>query len=183
MSKKIKYKCDCCGEVHEEWPALTFISPDNYNCLDEIEKKNIGSLDNDFCTIKHEDQVDRFIRCTLTQKVNNYCQDLDYGLWVSLSEKSYLDYENNFNNEVEEKAYFGWLCNDLSDYDFPESIPVDVITRKNGGRPNLIPHSNFDHPFVKDYYNGISKTEAERRIYKMLEIVRKNEKKWWEIWK
>jgi hypothetical protein len=189
MSETIKFKCSCCGEIHEEWPALTFNSPDNYDCLTEIEKENIGEINSDFCTIKHNDQTDRFIRCTLIQKVNDHCEDLDYGLWVSLSEKSFADYEKNFNKESEEKGYFGWLCNDLIDYEFTESVPMDVITRKNGQRPELFPHKSFDHPFVKDYYNGISKKEAERRIANMLKIVGKNEKdnnetkKWWKIWK
>lgn len=193
MSENSKYNCSCCGEIHEEWPALTFISPDNYSCLSEEDKKTIGSIDNDFCTIKHNDQKDRFIRCTLTQKVNDHCDDLDYGLWVSLSEKSYVDYQKNFKKDSEEKAYFGWLCNEIIDYEFSESIPTDVVTRNNGQRPEIIPHKSFDHPFVKDYYDGISKKEAERRISNMLEIVSKNEtekaeadsekKKWWKIWK
>lgn len=191
MSDNINFKCSRCGEIHEEWPALTFISPDNYSCLPEEDKKSIGYLDSDFCTINHSDQMDRFIRCTLTQKVNDHCEDLDYGLWVSLSEKSYVDYEKNFKKDSEEKVYFGWLCNDIIDYEFPESIPTDVITRNNGQRPEIIPHKSFDHPFVKDYYDGISKKEAERRISNMLEITSKNEtekteaekKKWWKIWK
>ncbi len=191
MSENIKFKCSCCGEVHEEWPALTFISPDNYNCLSNEDKKRIGYLDSDFCLIHNEDQTDRFIRCTLTQKVNDHCEDLDYGLWVSLSEKSYTDYENNFKKESEEKGYFGWLCNDIIDYKFTESIPMNVVTRTNGERPDLFPHKDFDHPFVKDFYNGISKEEAERRISNMLKIVEENEKevsnkmkikKWWEVW-
>jgi hypothetical protein len=116
---------------------------------------------------------------------------LDYGLWVSLSEKSYLDYEENFKKESEEKVYFGWLCNDINGFEFSESIPMDVVTRNGGLRPELFPHDSFDHPFVIDYYNGISKLEAERRISEMIENVGDipNEKvdveikKWWQIWK
>jgi hypothetical protein len=190
MSDNIKFKCSCCEEIHEEWPALTFISPDNYNYLSKEDKKNIGSIDSDFCTIYHSDHIGRFIRCTLTQKVNDHCEDLNYGLWVSLSEKSYADYEKNYKKDIEEKGYFGWLCNAIIDYDFSESIPMNVYTRNNGQRPEIIPHKDFDHPFVKDYYNGISKKEAERRISQMLEIVKKNEaknekaekRKWWKIW-
>jgi hypothetical protein len=173
MTKSIKFKCSCCGEIHEEWPALTFISPDNYNCLSERDKKNIGYLDSDFCKINHEEQIDRFIRCTLTQKVNEHCENLEYGLWVSLNEKSYLDYEESEEKESEEKVYFGWLCNDIWSYEFSESIPVNVVTRNGGLRPELFPHESFDHPFVKDYYRGISKEEAEKRISEMLESISK----------
>lgn len=186
MSEKTKYKCISCREEHEEWPALAFISPDNYNYLSDADKKKLGYLDSDFCVIDYGDQTDRFIRCTLIQKINDYCDNLNYGLWVSLSEKSYADYEHNFKKESEEKGYFGWLCNDIADYDFSESIPMDVITQGNGQRPQLMPHQSFDHPFIRDFYNGISKEEAERRISNMLERVAKNEsvkKKWWEIWK
>lgn len=186
MSEKTKYICSSCGEEHEDWPALAFISPDNYNYLSDTDKKKLGYLDSDFCVIDYGDQTDRFIRCTLIQKVNDHCDNLNYGLWVSLSEKSYADYEHNFKKESEEKGYFGWLCNDIADYDFSESIPMDVITQGNGQRPQLMPHKSFDHPFVIDFYNGISKEEAERRISNMLERVAKNEsvkKKWWGIWK
>lgn len=191
MLKNTQFKCSTCGKIHEEWPALTFISPDNYSCLSENDKNTIGYLDEDFCVINHDDQIDRFIRCTLTQKVNDHCENLDYGLWVSLSEKSYLDYEENFKKESEEKVYFGWLCNDINGYEFSESIPMNVVTRNGGLRPELFPHDSFDHPFVIDYYNGISKLEAERRISEMIENVGDipNEKvdieikKWWQIWK
>jgi len=189
MSENIKFECSCCGKTHEEWPALTFISPDNYNYLSETDKKNIGYLDSDFCIINYEDQTDRFIRCTLTQIVNDHCEDLDYGLWVSLSEKSYIDYEGRFQTDSEEKTYFGWLCNDIWGYEFSESIPMNVVTRNNNLRPELVPHESFEHPFVKDYYNGISKTEAERRINEMLGVITDNEqkeienKKWWRFWK
>lgn len=87
MDNIITFICECCGKEHNEWPALTFISPDNYNCLSEEQKEKIAEIDSDTCTINYSDQVYRFIRCVLFQKVNDNCQDLDYGLWVSLSEK------------------------------------------------------------------------------------------------
>jgi hypothetical protein len=187
MPKNTKFKCINCGKIHEEWPALTFISPDHYNCLSDIDKKNMAEIDSDFCIINHKNEISRFIRCTLTQKVNDHCEDLEYGLWVSLSEKSYDDYKLNFKIETEEKGYFGWLCNDLKDYEFTETVPMNVFTRSNGQRPELIPHKSFEHKFVKDYYNGISKKEAEKRILNMLNIITENENskinKWCKIWK
>ncbi|MNS22926.1 hypothetical protein D3C72_547310 [compost metagenome] len=171
MTKSIKYICSCCGKEHEDWPALGYISPLHYNLLSEDDKQKIAELNSDFCIIRYPDQVDRFIRGTLTQKVTDHCEDLDYGLWVSLSENSFQDYLDNYTNENHEAKYFGWLCNHLPDYIFNESIPTTVYIKANNQRPEIVPHEDFDHPFVRDYYNGITKIEAERRIASMIETI------------
>ena len=77
-----------------------------------------------------------------------------------------------------ETKYFGWLSNDLPDYNFSEgSIPTTVFTRTGNNRPNIVPHQDFDHPFVHDYYNGITKKEAERRIKEMLKTINERDSK------
>ena len=163
-----KYICKCCGKEIDEWPSLTFNSPDNYTVLSEEDKENIAMISDDMCVIQHPDQVDRFARVTLTQKVTDHCTDLDYGLWVSLSEKSFDDYYDNYNNENHVVTYFGWLCNDIWDYEFDKSIPMTIYTQPGNRRPIAVPHDDFDHPFVRDYYNGITKAEAEKRIHALL---------------
>lgn len=40
------------------------------------------------------------------------------------------------------------------------SVPAVEKKRKT----IIYPHESHDHPFVKDFYLGISKQEAERRI-------------------
>jgi len=165
-----KYVCTSCSKEHEEWPALTYISPMQYHSLSEDDKVNIAELNADFCVIRHPDQTDRFIRCTLTQRVIDHCEDLEYGLWVSLSDNSFQDYSENYHNESHDVKYFGWLCNNLPDYEFNDSIPTTVYTKTGSQRPEIVPHKNFDHPFVHDYYNGITKAEAERRIKAMVSI-------------
>jgi hypothetical protein len=185
MAKNSKYVCSCCGKEHEEWPALTFKSPDSYSILSGKQRKEIAEIGSDFCVIKHAEQTDRFIRCTLTQKVNDHCEDLEYGLWVSLSEKSFQDYSDNYNNENHETTYFGWLCNDIPEYEFAESIPTNVITKTGDQRPEIVPHESCNHPFVFDYYNGITKDEAEKRINAMLSVTGQEKSKkntWWKFW-
>ena len=164
----MKYTCNNCGREHEEWPALTFHTPDGYHCLSDEDKTTIAEISNDFCVVTHPDQTDRYIRCTLTLKVNDHCEDLDYGVWVSLSEKSFNDYKLNYDNENHEVSYFGWLANDIWGYEFDDSIPTTVFTRTGDKRPEIVPHQDVDHPLVKDYYNGISKEEAERRVQEMI---------------
>lgn len=167
--ENIKFICDCCGKEHESWPALTYNSPSSYYNLSPQEQEEIAVIDQDFCVIKYaDDDIDRFIRVVMIQKVNDHCDNLEYGFWVSLSEKSFKDYLENFDNENHETQYFGWLCNYISQYEFPESIPTTVVTKTGNDRPEIFPHQDFDHPFVKDYYEGITKEEAEKRIQGML---------------
>lgn len=135
MSDKTIYTCRNCGQLHDEWPALAFDSPTSYNVLPESTKEEIGELRSDFCIVRRPEQTDRFIRGTLTIKVIDYCEDLEYGIWVSLSEKSFQDYSENFGNPIHEGKYFGWLSNDIPEYEVPDgSIPTTVLTRKDGLR-------------------------------------------------
>lgn len=164
----MKYKCSCCGQEHDEWPALMFYTPTPYNDLTEDEKKALGQIGDDFCVITNPDQTDRFIRCTLTQKVIDHCGNLEYGIWVSVSEKSYQDYYDNFESDNHVTQYFGWLCSRIPEYDDTLGVPTTVQTKAGNSRPEVFPHKDFDHPFVKDYYDGITKEEAERRIKSML---------------
>ncbi len=169
MNNTIKYICDCCGKEHESWPAITYNAPNSYSNLSSEEKEEIAVIDQDFCVIKYaDDHIDRFIRVVFIQKVNDHCENLEYGFWVSLSETSFKDYLENFDNENHETQYFGWLSNYIPQYEFSNSIPTTVVTKSGNDRPEIFPHNDFDHPFVKDFYNGITKEEAEKRIREIL---------------
>jgi hypothetical protein len=180
-----EFRCSVCGKTHQEWPALAFDSPTAYNVLSDKLKHEIAELTNDFCTIHHPEQTDRFIRGTLTLKVIDSCQDFEYGVWVSLSEKSFQDYSDNYDDANHAAKYFGWLSNDIPDYGVIASIPTTVFTRINNQRPEIVPHSDFDHQLVYDYYNGIARQDAEMRIREMLKRIadsRKKNKAWWKFW-
>ncbi|GAA4273639.1 hypothetical protein GCM10022258_29330 [Aquimarina gracilis] len=133
-----------------------------------MDKEKIAEINSDFCVIEYKEQTDRFIRVVLKQKVNDFPHTLEYGLWVSLSQDSFEDYILNFDNNNHKTSYFGWLSNDLPDYDNSEMIPMSVYTKKGNERPEIVPHQDFEHQFIKDFYRGISKKEAERRIHAML---------------
>ena len=89
-------------------------------------------------------------------------------MWVSLSEKSYTNYYENFNNENHEEQYFGWLNSRIPEYENTMNIPTTVQTKRGNERPEIIPHEDFEHKFVSDYYNGINREEAEKRIHEMM---------------
>ena len=165
------FQCQKCGQTHKSgWPSLTYSSPYYFSVLSTEDQNKIAIIDTDFCVIKHEDQVHRFIRCVLKQKVIDHCLELEYGLWVSLSEKSFQDYLDHYDDNHHEVTYFGWLANFLPEYKNNNgSIPMTVYTQAGNSRPMLIPHENHDHAFVYDFYHGITHQEAKRRIQNMLE--------------
>lgn len=116
-SRKPQYKCSCCGKTHEDWPAIAYDAPDSYYGLDDQQRRS-SEISSDFCVIAYPDgQIDRFIRAVLALEVRGQCQNLDYGVWVSLSENNFEDYKANFNNEDHEAIYFGWLCSSIEGYE------------------------------------------------------------------
>ena len=164
-----KFRCSVCGEIHDELPALGFKTPFHYDILNEDNKREIAEISSDFCEVHQPEQTDRFIRTVLTIQVNDACENLDYGVWVSLSEESFKEYERNFKKDSEEKVYFGMICNEISDYEESTiGLHVNVKTRNGGIRPEIIPHQN-DHNLISDWENGITIKEAEKRVKLTLE--------------
>lgn len=163
----IKYICQCCGEEKEDWPAIAYNAPYFYYCLSEEELEN-AELTSDLCVVEDAENTHRFIRTVLVQEVKDDCRDLEYGIWVSLSEKNFNEYVENYDNKEFEAEYFGWLSTYLPDYEFEESIPTTVLVNNSVGRPFVYPHESYEHPFVHDFYNDITKEEAEKRINRVL---------------
>lgn len=164
--KEEKYVCLSCGKKHDELPALGFNTPYYYDILSDEDKEKMANISSDFCVITHPDQTDFFIRTTMTIPINDACEDLDYGVWVSVSQKTYDDYKANFKTNNPIQTYFGTICNEIRDYDTSTlGIHVNVNTRQNGSRPEIIPHLG-EHQLIMDYNNGITFKEANERIQK-----------------
>ena len=162
----MKYNCNKCGKEHEELPAISFNSPHYYHILSEDDKKNIVELSDDFCVIKHEDQTDYFIRAVLFQKIIDHSDTLDYGIWVSLSKKSFDEYKEHFKDENHTATFFGWFCSQIEGYEETLSLKANVHTRSGNERPEVV-LENCNNDFVMDYYSGITIEEAEARVKKL----------------
>jgi hypothetical protein len=184
----MRYNCEKCGKIHDHWPALAFDSPYYYNILSDKDKEEIAELNDDFCVIKYETQTDFFIRVVLNQLVNDSCQDLPYGLWVTLSEKNFQEYSEYFSTGNQDKVYFGFLSNVIEGYDHTLNLKMNVVVKKGSNRPEIVPHEDqLDNTFVKDYYEGITITEAKRRIKHIVErsvseTIKDEKKSWWKFW-
>ncbi|HHK5570627.1 DUF2199 domain-containing protein [Neisseria lactamica] len=160
------YTCTSCGENHEEMPAIGFTAPDPYNQLSEEERIAYqAECDSDFCIIRYPDQTDRFIRAVLLIPIIGHQETLEYGVWVSVSEKSFNDYQSHFHDNPENAVYFGMICNRLPPYESDTfGLHCNVVTQSDNRRPLLQLHQGSEHPLVRDFYHGIEYAEAQARI-------------------
>ncbi len=166
---KSENQCGICGEKHETFPAFVFTYPNSYYWLSEEQKNTYKiTIDSDFCTIEYPDRTERFIRVVLKQKIAGSSRYLEYAVWAFVGAEDYENYKENFTSENHEKLYFGWLSNALPDYKFERGIALDIKTKTGNERPEAYPTLDFSHPFVEDFYNGITKETAEKRIHKIL---------------
>ncbi|GAA1487354.1 DUF2199 domain-containing protein [Brachybacterium sacelli] len=171
----IDFDCAYCGEHHRDtdgsasspWPALAFRRPDPYLDLDTHARRFHARATDDLCVIDRDRGPDCYVRVTLSIPIRDEEITLEYGPWASVGEGSYLDYVEHYEDPDHREHYAGQLATAIPGYSHPFSVPVQVITR-GMQRPVIVPDSTFGHALVRDFYDGISRTEAELRIRSML---------------
>jgi len=164
MAAIFAFKCTCCGETHEGSPSVGYRMPDQYASLSEEQRARMGQISSDLCTITHEDGTDHFIRAVLEVPIHGIEEPFLWGIWVSLSEKSYARYVETYDNAVEGDGFFGWVCNAIPAYPFEGSRPADVRVQIGGQRPTVVLHlSGIEaDQLVKDQVDGISIARAQQ---------------------
>ena len=163
MAAIFAFRCSRCGDVHEGSPSIAFSAPDHYASLTDEQKATLGKLSSDFCTITHERGTDYFIRAVLEVPIHGIEEPFLWGVWVSLSEKSFRRYYDTYDDPVEGDGFFGWLCNAPSVYPHEGSRPADVSVQLGGRRPKVVLHRSGAETdqFVLDQIHGISVARAQ----------------------
>jgi hypothetical protein len=164
MAAIFAFKCTCCGEIHEGSPSLAFKAPDQYASLSESQKAAMGSLSADFCTIKHDEGTDYFIRAILEVPIHGVADPFLWGVWVSVSEKSFVRYRDTYDDPVEGDGFFGWLCNTPAVYPSDSPRAADVYVQLGKQRPKVLLQQGDPEtdPLVLDQVNGISVARAQQ---------------------
>jgi len=164
MAGIFAFKCRCCGEVHEGSPSFAFTFPDHYARLSDEQKATMGHCTSDLCTIANDGHTDFFIRAVLEVPIHGVADPFMWGLWVSLSERSFQRYVDTYDTPVEGEGFFGWVCNTVPWYPKVEHLlAADVFVQAGGKRPLLRLHAKGDdeHPLVIDQQQGISIAKAQ----------------------
>jgi hypothetical protein len=166
----MSYLCTICGTIHDDRPALGFTSPYHYQILTAEEQANTAKLSEDWCVVMHDTQEDHFIRAVLKTPIKDTDDTLEYGVWVSLSETNFVYYMDNFNEDLEGTTFFGYLCNQLPGYEDTLLIKANVVCGPTGQRPQVVPHADQqDKPLVTDFYNGVTKEDADYWTHQLLQ--------------
>jgi hypothetical protein len=153
----VGWRCQRCGEEHEGLPLdWAFVAPAYW----DGPQSDDDLLTDDLC-VWTDDRGEQahFIRGVLPIPVRDTGEVFGYGVWSSLSERSFARVRELWDDErrVDEPPYFGWLSNGIPGYPDTRGLQVAVITRALDLRPSfvLLP-SDDGHPLVDEQWQGIT---------------------------
>lgn len=159
MAAIFGFKCSTCGEVHEGSPSFAFRAPDPY--LEQPKAaQEAGKLGSDLCWYEDDDGRHQFIRVCLEIPIHGVSEPFLWGVWVSLSRKSFERYTETYEEPDTGDRYFGWLCNRLPYYESTYALKTQVHPRSAKTRP-WIELEDSAHALCRDYRDGISIARAQ----------------------
>jgi len=154
----VRWRCSRCGEEHEGLPLdWAYDSPAYW----EGPRAEGDLLSDDVCVWTDDD--DRrcfFVRGVLTLPVRDSGDVFAYGVWSSLSERSYERLLERWDDEgrEDEPPYFGYLSNHLPGYPDTLGLHLAVTTRSVKLRPSFILLPRGDgHPLIDEQWQGIDR--------------------------
>ena len=162
------FLCHTCGVWHEGVPLDFGIDLPDIAVPDEEFDQRVWA-DGDFCVV---DGREYFIRGCLQIPVRDGPGPLVYGVWTSLSEKSYRrarELAAGAPMAVDEPAWFGWVANALSGY--PETLLLKSLVhpRPWGLRPT-IQLEPTDHPLAVEQREGITAERLVEIVQRLLHL-------------
>lgn len=166
MAAIFSFKCSSCGELHEGSPSFAFRAPDPY-LEQQQDIQDSGKLGSDLCWYEDEDGKHYFIRVCLEVPICGVSDPFLWGVWVSLSKKSFDRYVETYDSPDTTDQYFGFLCNYLPVYQNTYAIKTQVHPRIGNERP-YIELEETDHPLSIDYHQGITIERAQELAEKFM---------------
>lgn len=148
------FECHSCGEWHDELP-FGYAAPAPEFWSDELVLEPRSRLGEEQCVIEGEHF---FVRGRICLPVLDAGERFEWGVWVSLSETSFLRMSELWEQEgrEDEPPLFGWLCSELPIYS-PSTLNLAtlVYTQPVGTRP-LIEIEACAHPLSVEQREGIT---------------------------
>lgn len=148
------WRCGVCGEEHEGLPLDWAFDKPSYWKGPRVPG---DELTDDVC-VWTDDAGERcfFVRGVLPIPVRDTGDVFSYGVWSSLSRRSYERTVERWDDESRENEppYFGYLSNNLPGYPDTLGLHLGVITRSVTLRPSFVLLAG-DHPLATEQWQGI----------------------------
>ena len=159
MDIPYKWTCSCCGKAYTGLPLdYGFLFPDYYldwkGGLSPEEVKQRCFVNEDICVV---DETYYFVRGVIELPVLGFANDsFRWGVWVSVSEKSFKEIIDLWDDPAGHGPYFGWLNTEITFYAKPtSSLKTNVHLKNNKHRPS-IELQPTDHPLALEQRHGIT---------------------------
>ena len=165
----MKFTCELCQEEHDiENLAFGAEKPDPWFALSE-EEQLASEISLDQCVIRLAHQTDYFVRACLEVPIIGRESNFSWGVWVSLSQKSYDEFAETLDDpdRVELGPYFGWLCTALPFYPETRGMKTLVHQCDVGLRP-LVQLQATDHPLAVHQHKGMPLAELQRIVRELI---------------
>ncbi|MBI1848960.1 MAG: DUF2199 domain-containing protein [Planctomycetes bacterium] len=161
-SEPIRYTCVTCGKTHEGLPDIGYAAPLYYFDIPEEERAVRTSLTSDFCVV---DQQHYFVRGCLEIPIIGTERVFAWGAWVSLSEKNFHRYEEQFDVELpdDDGRFMGWFSNRIRGFPDTLVLKARLHLRPNKQRPS-IELEPTEHPLAVYQRDGIALEELMKLI-------------------
>lgn len=166
MTDRLGFQCRTCGEFHEGIPSFGAEAPQQIAGATPEEIAKRVSIDNDTCVI---DGRSFFIRGCLEIPAHGSPEPFVWGVWVSLSEKSYRRFKELFEvaGRESESPWFGCLFTWLPLYPDTTKLKTMVQLRPVPARPRIVLEPT-DHPLAVEQREGISMQRVEEIVHQLL---------------
>ncbi|WP_395020985.1 DUF2199 domain-containing protein [Dongia sp.] len=157
------WTCACCGKQYNTLPLdFAIKAPHNWFGIPDEEAARRVKLTQDVCIIDGEE---RYIRGCLEIPVTELNDKFIYGVWASVSERSFNRIHELWDAEIrdDEPPLFGWLCSNLPLYGGTLHLKTNLHLRNRGQRP-FIELEPTDHPLAVEQRNGITVERVQEII-------------------
>ncbi len=157
-----RWVCGCCNKEFDGLPLdVAFTAPEHWLGLTEAERSR-GRLNADVCMIEARDGRQIFVRGCLEIPIIGQDEVFMWGVWTSVSAKSFARIEELWSSPVpeDEPPLFGWFCNNIPNY--PECLrqQAHLHLRNDGQRPAITLRPS-EHLLFLEQRDGITLRRVE----------------------
>ena len=165
----MRFICHTCGGEHNA-DEISFgaEAPLQWDILSQ-EERSRSLLTDERCEIETDEGRSFYIRACLEIPIRDTGRSFSWGVWCSLSEKSYLEVSDHWEDPARERLgpYFGWLCTKIPGYPDTAFLKTMVHQRAVGVRPAVELESK-DHPLAVEQREGIKESRLQAIVTELL---------------